>query len=282
MKKIIANADDFGRHELINAAVQKAVREGCLRSATLMPGGVAFAGAVKLAKNEKNLGVGIHFTLVNGNPILPKEEIPSLVDANGLFYDSYNIFVKRYLLGKISLEEVKKELAAQLNKIEGAGLKLTHADSHQHMHTLPGINAIVIELAAKAGIKAIRIPKAPLFTGNFGGVGQLIGRVGLWTLSALIAQKAKAAGLRTPEHFAGIVAGEAVSEAALLNIIDNLPEGVTEIMLHPGTDNAVLQRDCAWKHDFVAELTALTSTKVQQKLAEGQVAVVNFEELGRG
>ena len=279
MKKIIANADDFGRHVYINAAVERALQQGVLRSATVMPGGEAFDGAIDIARREKKLGLGIHFTLVNGNPILPPGEIPSLTDEAGHFYDSYNIFVKKYFQGKISREEVKRELAAQLNKVKRTGVPITHVDSQQHLHTLPGIVGIVTELASQAGIKAIRAPKAPLFTGKFGGLGQMVGRMGLWTLANLTVKTAHAVGLKTPDHFAGIVAGEAVSEKAMLCIVEGLQGGVTEIMLHPGTDNAVLQKDCAWEHDFMAELTALTSNAVKAKLTANDVDTVNFGAL---
>ncbi|MBE6075201.1 MAG: ChbG/HpnK family deacetylase [Selenomonas ruminantium] len=279
VKRLIVNADDFGRHELINAAVERGVTEGCLRSATLMPGGKAFASAVAVAKRHAELGVGIHFTLVNGYPVLPPAEIPSLVTAQGVFYDDHTAFVKRFITGKVNLEEVRAELAAQLQKLEQAGLVLTHADSHQHMHTLPGIIDIVLELAAAAGIKAVRTPRTPLFCGKFGGVGQLIGRLGLGTLAQLAAGKAQKRGLATPDHFAGIVAGEAVSEAYLREIIQQLQPGTTEVMMHPGTENAVLVPDCGWEHDFEAELAAIVSPAVRELAAAGAVEITDFRAL---
>lgn len=279
VKRLIVNADDFGRHEFINAAVERGVTAGCLRSATLMPGGKAFDSAVAVAKRHTELGVGIHFTLVNGYPVLPPAEIPSLVTEQGVFYDDHTAFVKRYIMGKVNLEEVRAELAAQLQKLEQAGLSLTHADSHQHMHTLPGIIDIVLELAQAAGIKAVRTPRTPLFCGAFGGVGQLIGRLGLGTLAQLAAGKARRRGLATPEHFAGIVAGEAVSETYLMEIIRQLQPGTTEVMMHPGTDNAVLIPACGWDHDFEAELAAIVSPAVRELAAAGAVEITDFRAL---
>ena len=176
----------------------------------------------------------------------------------------------------MNLEEVRAELAAQLNKLEGAGLSLTHADSHQHMHTLPGIIDIVLDLSKAAGIKAVRTPRTPLFSGEFGGLGQLIGRIGLGTLACLSAWKAKRKGMATPDHFAGIVAGEAVSEAYLLDFIRQLQPGTTEVMMHPGLDNQVLVPDCAWEHDFKAELAAIVSPAVLELAASEQVEIANF------
>lgn len=279
MKNFILNADDFGRHELINRAVEMGCRDGVLRSATIMPGGAAFDDAVAVARRNLALGVGIHFTLVNGNPILPAAEIPSLVDERGLFYDDYTIFVKRYLTGKVNMDDVRRELAAQLEKVAHTGLNITHADSHQHMHTLPGIIDIVVDLVKVANIPAIRTPKTPLFAGEFGGIGQLVGRIGLGTLARLAALKAHRAGLKTPEHFAGIVAGEAVTEGELLGFIDRAADGTTEIMLHPGTDNTHLIPETAWTHDFEAELAAITSPRVRAAIANKNINTTNYTAL---
>ncbi|MCR5834145.1 MAG: ChbG/HpnK family deacetylase [Selenomonadaceae bacterium] len=277
MKKIIMNADDFGRHELINLAVKRAVENGCLRSATLMAGGVAFDDAVTVAKNCPLLGVGIHFTLANGNPILPPEEIPSLVTAQGFFHADYVTFLKRYFGGKISLSEVRSELSAQLNKIRRTGLKLTHVDSHQHLHHIPGITEIILELADD--IKAMRVAGAKLFDGELKSIGQFVGRLGLSSLAKIAAHKAHKKNFVTPEHFAGIVAGEAVSENFMLKLIENLGEGTTEVMLHPGTDNKILCDFCEWNHDFEEELNAVTSPRVLALLDKQNISAVNFSAL---
>ncbi len=279
MRQLIANADDFGRHERINAAVEEAAQNGILRSATLMAGEPAFDDAVRVARRNALLGVGIHFTLVNGTPVLPPEEIPSLVREDGTFYDDYGSFVKRYFAGRIRLEEVRSELSAQLEKFEMTGLTPTHADSHQHIHVLPGILEIVLDICEESGIGAMRAPRAPLFAGHFGGAGQLIGRAGLAFLAGRAARKAKSRSIKTPDHFAGIVAGEAVSEEALLEVVRNLKSGTTEVMMHPGTDTALLSQELSWQHDFEAELHALLSDRVQELLRQKDIEAINFSEL---
>ncbi len=279
MKQIIINADDFGRHTLINRAVQIAYEKGCLKSTTIMAGGIAFDDAVSTANKLSNLGVGVHLTLANGNPILPPNKIPSLVTAEGTFYDNHAAFLKRYLQGKINLDEVRAELAAQIEKVKRAGLNLTHVDSHQHLHHVPKIIDIVLELADAAGIHAIRISDTKIFEGEFGGIGQFIGRVGLASLAKFAAHKVHAKNFLSPNHFTGIVAGESVTEKFMLNLIENLREGTTEVMLHPGTENSTLKNFCQWEHDFEAELNAVTSPKVLKLLDEKKIAAVNFSAL---
>ena len=279
LRYIIINADDFGRHAEINRAVEEGLVHGCLRSATVMPGGAAFAGAIDIARRHEELGLGVHFTLVDGHPILPPEEIPSLVGSEGDFLPDHTALLKRYLKGSINLEEVRRELAAQLQKVEATGIPISHVDSHQHMHTLPGIIDIVLDLAARAGIRAVRTPRTPLFAGAFGGLGQLVGRLGLSTLARLAACKAHRRGLLTPDNFAGIVAGEAVSEGELLHLIAHLPQGTTEVMMYPGMKNDVLQEDSGWQHDFEAELAAILSPRVGEALRKAEVEPVNFRHL---
>ena len=280
MKQIILNADDFGRHTLIDRAVERGVADGILRSATIMPGGAAFDDAAELAARSPKLGVGIHLTLVNGNPILPPAEIPSLVTEAGVFVDDHTTFAVRLLRGAVSHDEVRAELAAQLRRVEAAGIHPTHADSHQHMHVLPGVIDIALDLCRAAGIPAMRAPRAPLFAGSFGGIGQLIGRTGLAVLAHRAAAKAQRRGIRVPDHFAGIVAGEAVDTATLTGITASLRGGVTEVMLHPGTDNETLIHDCLWAHDFEAELAAICAPAVRDALAAAGAEVVNFRIYG--
>lgn len=280
MKNLIVNADDFGRHELINRAVERAFNSGCLRSATLMAGGIAFDDAIQVAKKNLGLGVGVHFTLACGNPVLPPKEIPSLVTAEGIFHADYVTFLKLYLRGKISLSEVRSELAAQLEKIQRTGITLTHVDSHQHLHHVPGIIEIVLELAEAAGLQAMRIADTKLFDGELKTFGQFVGRIGLNSLAKFAAHQAHKKNFVTPEHFAGIVAGESVDENFMLKLIENLREGTTEVMLHPGTDNKILRDFCQWDHDFETELAAVNSPRVLNLLETKNISAINFSALG--
>ena len=280
---LLLNADDFGRHSLINGAVEKGVAEGCLRSASLMPGEPCFSEAVALAKKYPQLGVGIHFTLVDGNPVSPAGEIPTLVTPEGKFLPNHTAFVKKYLQGGISLAEVRTELMAQLDKVLAAGITPTHADSHQHIHILPGIFPIVLDILEAHGIKRVRTPKVSGRPMDFftGGLGQIIGRWGLWGISALGKWQAKGRGFATPDYFSGKVAGDAVDEATVLSIVEEMPAGVTEVMLHPGLSNTELVKYSGWEHDYEAEYAASCSPKLKALLDEKGIVPVNYADMER-
>ena len=281
MRRLIVNADDFGLHEAVNRGILAAHTAGIVSSASLMAGGAAFDEAVRLAGECPRLGVGVHLTLVGANSVLPVAEVSSLVDETGSFYRSYPLFIKRLLRGKIRLAEVERELAAQIDRIRMAGIQPSHLDSHQHLHVLPGIGGIVLDLARRFSIRAIRIPAEPVaFIGATPAtVGRLAGRGGLTMLANLFRQHAAAAGIRTSDHFYGMLAGGQLTEPAILAILRRLPPGDSELMTHPGFADESLADAFRWDYQWDAERQALTAPAVRALLAERQIRLISFREL---
>lgn len=284
MIQLIVNADDFGLHPAVNQAIIAGHTAGCIASTSLMPGAPAFEDARRLIAGHPRLGVGVHLTLVGEKPVTDPLELPSLTNAEGRFPAQYPQFLRRFLRGGISLTEVRIELTAQVKKAVGSGIAITHLDSHQHLHVLPGIIDIVLDIAAEYGITALRIPAEPLlFTGGYSWtIGRLLGRSGLTSLAKMAARKAKRRGLVVPDHFFGMLAGGNMQEEYLLNIIDRLPSGVSEIMVHPGNDDVALSAASGWALHWQEELAAVTSPKVLARLVERQVSLVSYRELKHG
>lgn len=281
MKKLIINADDFGRHALINEAVARAVSQGALRSATLMPGEPAFDEAVQLAKSLPELGVGVHLTLVDGTPVLAPSEVPTLVTSEGHFLPDHGAFIRQYLQGHISRQDITRELNAQLDKVLDAGLRPTHVDSHQHLHMLPGIFPAVLDLAARHHIRRVRISRG--IYGNpftpWPGVGDLVGKFGLEALALQDRRLARAKGFAFPGHFVGQVAGGAVTADFMRDLTARFPEGVVEVMLHPGLDNRILAQASGWQHDYEGEFAGVCDADVLARLAGQGIQPVNFGAL---
>ena len=281
MRRLIVNADDFGLHAAVNRGILAAHTEGIVSSTSLMAGGAAFDDAVRIAKQCPQLGVGVHLTLVGASSLLPVAEVSSLLDESGDFYGSYPLFIKRFLRGKIRLAEVERELAAQIDRVRMAGIQPSHLDSHQHLHVLPGIGGIVLDLARRFSIRAIRIPAEPVaFIGATPAtVGRLAGRGGLTMLANLFRQQAAAAGIRTSDHFYGMLAGGQLTEPAILAILRRLPPGDSELMTHPGFADESLADAFRWDYQWDAERQALTAPAVRALLAERQIRLISFREL---
>lgn len=284
MKKLIVNADDFGLHTLINQGIIKGCREGFITSASLMPGAQAFEEAVALAKENPRLGVGIHLTLVGGvAAVLPASEVPTLTEDNGLLPADYVAFAKRFYSGAVSTAQLEAELRAQIERALATGLPITHIDSHQHTHVLPFVNRLVLKLCNEYNINRIRIPKEPYgFSGGFAaGLGRKIGRCGLSFCADMAAAAADGRGVRHPQHFFGMLAGGHLNAALVGNIIRALPEGVSEIMTHPGLDTAALSGIFSWQYHWREELDAYLDDGNKALLARMGVELINFGGLDK-
>jgi hopanoid biosynthesis associated protein HpnK len=157
-RKIIINADDFGLCEGVNKAVVKAHNDGVLTSATIMTNMPAAEEAIRLAKSMPGLGVGVHLNLTEGFPLTKDTCINCLTDSDGKFTLGPDGLLLRSLLSKKVRNAVKLELQAQIQWFFDKGLKPTHLDSHKHIHCIPPIFKIVVDLAARFAIPAVRWP----------------------------------------------------------------------------------------------------------------------------
>lgn len=273
-KRLIVNADDFGLSEGINRGISYCFQNGIVTSATVIPTGVAFDHAVGLAKQNPALDIGVHLTLIAEEPVLPSDEVKSLVDKDGCFFDSHITFIWRYLAGKIDLREVASELEAQIDKTIKADIPVTHIDSHRHLHMLPAILETVVSLAKKFNIRGIRVPDGNGW--RFFDPKEL----GLQVLRRQSKKKLIGTGLSFTEHFWGLKEGGKITERDLLDLLDDLSPGVTEIMCHPGyIDEVYRERYANWGYLPETEVAALTSEAVKVKLKAMQVGLINFKDL---
>lgn len=279
MKKLIVNADDFGLHPLINAGIIKGFQEGFITSTSLMPSAPYWQEAVRLAQENSALGIGVHLTLVGSvAPVLPVKSVASLLDADGKFLPDYVAFAKRYYTGGVKRSELEAELRAQLERALASKINITHIDSHQHTHVLPGINTLVLKLCNEYNIIRVRIPKEGYtFTGGFKtGIGRMIGRSGLSFCAAMAACRADSMGLRHPQHFYGMLAGGHLNVELVANILRSLPEGVSELMTHPGLDSAALGREFSWQYHWRDELDAYLAASNKKLLRELDIEPASF------
>ena len=157
MLKKIFNADDFGISPGVNQAIAKAHKEGVLNSTSIMINLKYAPQAVELAGQMPDLNIGLHANLTNEMPVLSRHRIPLLVDERGKFAHG---FVDLALLSVLHPRELKRqvkiEVKAQIEKALAAGIKLTHLDSHRHIHMIPGIFRAFLELHQEYEIPRLR------------------------------------------------------------------------------------------------------------------------------
>ena len=276
--KLIVHADDLGLSEKVNQGIVKAHLEGIVTSASLMAVGAAFKHAVQLARSTPTLDIGVHLTLTGEAPVSKPADIPSLSNPDGRFHSHANAFAKQYLLGKISLGEVRQELDSQIRKAMDQGLAISHLDGHQHIHMLPGIRRVVGELAKQYAIPSIRYPMErlhPYMLREKHGAGRLIQLLALNTFCTI----ARTADAQRPDTFVGFFFGGNLTEENLIKVLKHLPaKGVCELMCHPGLHDDD-SRYMHWGYPWQSELDALTSQTVKTLLQNMGVELTPYSAL---
>ncbi len=154
---LIVNADDFGISEGVNRGIVEAHLNGILTSTTVMANMPAFEQAAQLRRDHPTLATGVHLNLTAGRPILPPHQLQSLVDREGRFLGGSRLLLG-LTVGRIDLRHAEAELSAQLERAIWAGFSPDHLDSHHHLHCHPMLQPIVVRLAQRYGIRAIRCP----------------------------------------------------------------------------------------------------------------------------
>ncbi len=238
------NADDFGLTAGVNRAVAELHEERALTSATLMARAPATGHAVKTARATPTLGVGCHVVLVDGAPVLPPAEIPTLVDQRtGRFEPKLGKFLRRMLSGRIRATEIEAEVAAQIALLQAEGLALTHIDTHKHVHMFPAVLKPLLRAAAGKGIPTIRNPFEPAWSLRATPSALLSRRTQVRLLShfepafrGLVA----AAGFVTTDGAIGILATGALDSNALDSLMRAIPPGTWELVTHPGYNDGDL------------------------------------------
>jgi predicted glycoside hydrolase/deacetylase ChbG (UPF0249 family) len=156
VKKLIINCDDFGWDAPATTAILELAAAGQVSSTTVMANFATAAELRALAQlASPAFSVGLHLTLNAGQPLSAATLVPSLVNADGQFYSSGQLW-QRFLLGKVRHPELRLEIAAQLRHLAAAGLSLTHADSHQHLHQYPLLGPALLKILAELGLKRVR------------------------------------------------------------------------------------------------------------------------------
>ena len=278
--RLIVNADDFGLSEAVNEGIVEAHRRGIVTSTSLIASGAAFEHAVGLAQEIGTLDIGVHLTLTEEEPVSNRSDIPSLLDGSR-FHPHTTVFVRRYFAGRIALDEVERELDAQIARVVARGLRVSHLDGHQHVHMVPGIRRVAGRLAAKYGIPAIRFPKElpkPYMFREGGSAGRLLQPFSLTAFCAA----ADIRGAKRPDHFVGFFYGGRLTKGNLMRVLESLPhEGTCELMCHPGRHDARGRR-AHWHYRWQDELDALTDTGIVEWLRAQHVELISYATLVHG
>ncbi len=300
-RRLIVNADDFGRSASINAAVIRAHREGILTTASLMVNEPSCADAVALARDNPRLGVGLHLTFLCGRSALPPKQIPGLVNGAGEFTNFPAGAGFRYFFHRSLREQLRAEIHAQFARFRATGLPLDHVNGHLHLHLHPTIFRILMEDAEQLGIQRVRLTFDPFWLnlrlsfrrGEPGERQSVNGSPNAPTLHAprsarstlrtlpyclshaiifhTLAARARPVlrrrGFRHTHYVFGLLQNAHVDEDYLLRLLPNLPPGDSELYSHPSLD------------EFKNEFDALISPRVRALAGQLGLQLIRYQDL---
>ena len=254
---LIVTADDFGLHPSVNAAVERAHRDGILTAASLMVGAPAAQDAIARAHALPGLRVGLHLVLADGPSVLPPRVIPDLVDAHGRFGACLARDGARFFCLPRVRRQLALEIRAQFEAFAASGLPLDHVNAHKHFHLHPTILSLIIHTGRAFGLRAVRLPR------ETGPPGQSPpGWLRPWL--ALLEARLDAAGIGHNDYVAGIRQSGRFDERALLDALCSLPtSGIGELYLHPALDSGVAIAPSMRGYRHADEFAALVSPRVR-------------------
>ncbi|MGB9601710.1 MAG: hopanoid biosynthesis-associated protein HpnK [Verrucomicrobiia bacterium] len=271
-RRLIVNADDFGKDAQTNAAVEKAHREGILTSASLMVNEETTDDAVKIARANPELAVGLHLTLLFDKPALSMDVIPDLIDPQTRrlrrtpVRSGFNYYFKRRIKSQL-----EAEISAQINRYKSTGLRLDHLNGHLHFTQHPVVFNIILSNARSWGITAMRLMREPLLLNLRIARGRLLARIAeaftFACLSKWCENKLKSSGIKYTDRVFGLLQNRNVDSDYLINLLERLPAGVSEIYSHPSLDT------------FRHELSALLNPRAHKIICEREIKLITYQQI---
>jgi hopanoid biosynthesis associated protein HpnK len=270
-RRLIVNADDFGRSHSINQAVIRAHREGILTAASLMVNEQGFDEAVVLAKQNPKLGVGLHLSLLCGRSALLPGKIPGLVNMRGEFSNKPVAAGFRYFFNRSLREQLRAEIHAQFAKFHATGLPLDHVNGHLHLHLHPTIFRILMEDAEKLGIRHMRLTRDCFWRSAHMARGRWFYRASHALIYEWLSRRARKPlrqhGIRHAQISFGLLQNAHVDEEYILKLLPELPAGDSELYSHPSLDE--------FKHEF----DALISPRVKELVKKLGIELIRYQDL---
>lgn len=279
-KKIIITADDYGMSKGVNQAIDAGIEYGLITSTNVMTNMDYYTEAEKL--RDKNVSVGIHWTVSAGKPVCSPDEIKTLVDKEGNFY-SYPEFRKRYREKMISDNDIAKELKAQYERFVKVCGEPDYWNTHQNTHVDFGVFKLFTDTAKELGIQKMRSHKRVYIPSSSGKSSMSLGWIAAEPIKRAILNSwikyAEKNGMKSPYGVALALRKEDIKnpEYCFLNM-KNINNAVTEYVIHPSTslDSAFFG---SIGEDRLREYKQFTSEQQKEILEKNNYILVNFSNI---
>lgn len=273
---LIVNADDYGLTEGISLGILRGHREGIVTSASVLAIGPAYPKVAQLLADHPDLGIGVHLAAVGEDPpLLSRSEVPTLFDGKGELYETWSSFLAQAIRGRIDPDDVRREFTAQLECVRELGLPITHLDAHQHLHLWPSMCKVVLDLACRYGIRAVRVPRFKPTS---------VSGLGVTVLGWRLARRAARVGLAYPQDAVGIEVAGHLDEPCLQDVLGRLAtrgRPAVELTVHPGEDDDPDRVRYRWGYEWGDELRALVGPVAHRAVADNGFTLGSYADLPR-
>ena len=293
-RELIVNADELGLTEGVNNGIVKVHRQGIVTSTTMVANEYAFDHAVDLARAVPSLAIGVHLNVTHGTPVLPEVRVFSLIDEDGRFYRRGR-FIQRMALGLIDLVHVEDEFRAQIEKVMEAGIQPSHLDSHESIHMYPAVFRVAGALAREFRLP-VRLQDEPMSPRAFASreayfrylcSESAVKNQVMKTLSRRYRVLLREWGIPTSDSFLStfncLRKDPDNLERALTRDLENLRPGVTELMVHPGFSDSLLESSLDGGEQAALlreeEVRILTDPGLRELLERHEVRLIDYRAL---
>jgi hopanoid biosynthesis associated protein HpnK len=270
-RRLIVNADDFGRSDEINQAVIRAHREGILTTASLMVNEPAAEEAIALARENPGLGVGLHLVLVCGRSALAPSAIPALVNAKSEFSENPAAAGCRYFFSSACRAQLRDEIEAQFKKFREFGLPLDHVNGHLHLHLHPVVFKILSDNAEAWGIRTMRLTRDPFLLNAKLASGYWFYRLSHAAIFGLLSARARSVldklKIRYTNTVFGLLQNARVDDEYVAKVLPCLPPGDSELYSHPSLSQ------------FKNEFDALVNPSTQALVRRLGIQLIRYQDL---
>lgn len=256
--------------------VMEAHRNGVVTACSLVANGRDFDHAVALLRSHPALDVGVHLTFVGERPLSPLPEVRSLITREGTFVRDHRAFLWRYYAGELDLGELEREARRQIERIRDAGIALVHLNGHQHLHVVPRVLEMVARLAQEYAIPYVRVPRDAL-----GASPRVLRWLSVRALSRFGERAARSLAstrLRVNDRTIGIAEAGHLRFDRLVRLLDRV-SGVTELVGHPGVEDAAIAREYGWGYEWDAERSALCDPLLRERIARAGITLGGIRSL---
>lgn len=269
-KKLIINADDYGICPEVNQAIENLIKLNKLRNVSVLANSFFLAETVEFLLNHPSCSVGIHLNTVEGVSLLPNEQVQILLNPKGQFADLQQILFRWVKSPFAVTKAIEAEWRRQIEVLLNQGLRITHADSHQHIHAFPPFAGILSKLCCEYKIPCLRLPGEK-------------NRMSERRLSAFFLRQSSNLSKKLflnrqiiiNQNFLGFKRAGTYGENEMISDLKTLKSGLTELIFHPSIQNGIPYKELNGELEY----EALLGEKLWEYINESDIQLVTWNEL---